>query len=78
VSGFWTLIDGKSWSAFRGELIEGLLMGGGDFSLGDIGQRGVSLSSEVREGFWGIGALIAGSDWTGCNVGVVVADNALC
>lgn len=46
----------------RGDVIDGLLMGGGDLSLGDIGQRGVSLSSDVREGFRGIGALIAGSD----------------
>lgn len=47
----WTLIEGVSWSVFRGERIEDLLTGGGDRSLGDIGQRGDSRTSELTEGF---------------------------
>ncbi len=48
----WTLIGGISKSIFRGESRDvGLLTGGGDRNLGDIGQRGVSLISEMIKGF---------------------------
>ena len=48
----WTLIAGISKSVLRGESIDvGLLTGGGDRSLGDTGQRGVSLISEMIEDF---------------------------
>lgn len=40
-------------------------MGGGDRSLGDIGQRGVSLTSVVTVGFCGTGALMIGSEAVG-------------
>ena len=33
--------------------------------------------SDVTRGFWGIGALIVGSEDTGCKFGVVAADSAL-
>lgn len=58
--------------------MEGLLAGGGERSLGDIGQRGVSLSSEVMDSFCGTGALIDGSWVVGYNLGVVAADRARC
>jgi hypothetical protein len=72
------LINGDSCSVLRGEVTEVLLTGGGDRSLGDIGQRGVSLSSDVTDSFCGTGALITGSDVVGCSLGVVAADRALC
>jgi hypothetical protein len=50
--------------------------GGGDRSLGDIGQRGVSRISGIVEGFWGTGAFIVESEVVGCSVGVDGADNA--
>jgi hypothetical protein len=53
-------------------------MGGGERNLGDIGQRGPSLSSVVTEGFRGVGVIIDGSDVTACKCGMDVADNALC
>jgi hypothetical protein len=52
------------------------LEGGGDRSLGDTGQRGASLISDVRRSFWGVGAVMV-SEGTGCKLGVVTADNAL-
>jgi hypothetical protein len=55
-----------------------LWIGGGDRSLGDIGQRGGSLSSVGAGGFCGVGALIVGSDETGCKAGVTIADSVLC
>jgi hypothetical protein len=58
--------------------MDGLFIGGGDLSLGDIGQRGASLISEVTDGFCGIGARIVGSDIPGCRVGIDAADRALC
>jgi hypothetical protein len=58
--------------------MEGLVTGGGDRNLGETGQRGVSLMSEGREGFCGAGAFIVVSKETGCKVGVVAADSALC
>lgn len=70
-----TLTAGMSCSVFRGDTIEGLLTGGGDLSLGEIGQRGVSLSSDVTDDFWGTGAFIMGSDATGCKFGMDAADN---
>lgn len=54
-----------------------LLTGGGERSLGDDGQRGVSLASAVTEGFCGIGALMLGSDTLGYKFGIDVADRAL-
>lgn len=71
------MIAGTSFSVSRGDNNDCLLTGGGDRSLGDTGQRGVSLISDVTKGFWGIGALIVESDVTGCKFGVVAADNAL-
>lgn len=56
----------------------GLFIGGGDLSLGDTGHRGASLISEVMDGFWGTGALIAGSDCEGCRAGIDAAESALC
>lgn len=67
-----------SWSSLRGEVIDGLLIGGGERSLGDIGQRGVSFSSAVTDSFCGTGALIVSSDVVGYSIGVVEADRALC
>jgi hypothetical protein len=58
--------------------MEGLLTGGGERSLGDTGQRGVSLISEVTESFWGTGAFIVLSEEAGWRVGIEAADNALC
>jgi len=46
-------------------MIDGLLTGGGERSLGDTGQRGVSLMSDVTEGFWGIGAFMVISEEAG-------------
>jgi hypothetical protein len=59
-------------------MMEGRLMGGGERSLGDTGQRGVSLRSEVTEGFWGTGAFMVESEEAGWRVGIEAADNALC
>lgn len=56
----------------------GLVIGGGDRSLGDTGHRGASLISDVMEAFWGTGARIEGSDWVGCRVGIEAAESALC
>ena len=53
------------------------MTGGGDLSLGDTGQRGVSLISDVTSGFCGIGALIVDSEVEGSSFGVDAADNAL-
>jgi hypothetical protein len=58
-------------------MIDGLLTGGGERSLGDTGQRGVSLTSEATEAFWGTGAFIVDSDAAGWRVGMDAADNAL-
>jgi hypothetical protein len=58
--------------------MEGLLTGGGERSLGDTGQRGVSLISVVTEGFCGTGAFIVASEEAGWRVGIEAADNALC
>ncbi len=72
-----TLIAGTSCSDLRGERMEeGFWRGGGDRSLGDIGQRGVSLISGLAEGFWATGALIVVSEAAGCRVGIDAADNA--
>jgi hypothetical protein len=65
---------GVSGSAFRGELTEGLMMGGGDLRRGETGHRGDSFSS----GFTGVGDLTTGSDGAGCSCGVFVADKARC
>lgn len=54
------------------------MTGGGERSLGDIGQRGPSLSSVATEGFRGVGVIIDGSDATACKCGMDVADSALC
>src|SRR5450756_16116 len=59
-------------------MIDGLLTGGGERSLGDTGQRGVSLISDVMEGFWGTGAFTVESEEAGWRVGMEAADNALC
>lgn len=73
------MIAGTSCSNLRGERIEGAFVrGGGDRSLGDIGQRGVSRISGLVEGFWGTGAFIVESELEGCRVGVDAADNARC
>jgi hypothetical protein len=45
--------------------MDGLLTGGGERSLGDTGQRGVSLVSEATEAFWGNGAFIVESEAAG-------------
>jgi len=58
--------------------MDGLLIGGGDRSRGETGQRGVSLMSEVRDSFWGTGAFIVESDEAGWRVGIEAADSALC
>lgn len=51
-------------------------MGGGERSLGETGQRRVSLSmSVVPDGFCGTGALASESAGAGRRMGVVVADN---
>lgn len=71
------MIAGTSCSVLRGERIVDLLTGGGDRSLGETGQRNVSLLSTGTEGFWAIGALIVGPDSTGCSLGVCAIDNAL-
>lgn len=71
-----TLIAGTS-SSLRGESIDDLVMGGGERSLGDTGQRGVSFSSGVTEDFWGVGARMLVSDRLGCRLGMEVADSAL-
>lgn len=53
--------------------------GGGDRSLGDVGQRGVSLgSSEVMDGFWGAAALVGGSDVAGFKLGIEATESARC
>lgn len=36
------------------------------------------MSSVVTDGFWGVGALIVGSEETGCRAGVVAADSRCC
>jgi hypothetical protein len=72
------LIEGTSCSVLRDEITECLLIGGGDRSLGDMGQRGVSLISDVTMDFWGPGALTVESDTAGYKLGVVAADSALC
>jgi len=46
-------------------MIDGLVTGGGERSLGDTGQRGGSLISEVTEGFCGTGAFIVVSEEAG-------------
>lgn len=55
--------------------------GGGDLSLGEMGQEGVLLSLGVLDvvpPLAGLGTLEAGSDvGAGCNCGVAAADNAL-
>ena len=56
-----TLMEGVSCSVLRG-LVRALMIGGGERSLGDIGQRGRSLVSDVKAAFCGMGALIAVSD----------------
>ena len=76
--GRWRFKIGRSCSTLRGDTIDGLLTGGGDRSLGDIGQRGVSLSSDGRMGFWGTGALIVVSEGAGLSEGMVVAERARC
>lgn len=53
-------------------------MGGGDLSRGEIGQRGVSLSSEEVRVFSGAGAFTDRSEGTGWSTGVEAADKALC
>ena len=68
---------GPSCSGFRGEMMDGVFVGGGDLSLGDMGQRGVSLISEVIDGFCATGARMMGSDTPGCKVGIDAADRAL-
>ena len=73
------MIVGLSCSGFRGEVMDGLfIIGGGDLSLGDTGQRWPSLISDEAGGFCGIGARMVGSDGPGCRVGVDVAERALC
>ena len=62
----------------RGEATLGLLTGGGDRSRGEVGHRGGSLGSAVVEGFWGVGALMVGSDETGARAGVVAAERMRC
>lgn len=52
------------------------MSGGGDRSLGDIGQRGVSRISGLVEDFWGTGAFIVESEAVGCRGGIDAADNA--
>lgn len=52
------------------------MRGGGDRSLGDIGQRGVSRISGLEASFWGIGAFIESE--AGLRVGIDAADNARC
>jgi hypothetical protein len=59
-----TLMDGASWSVLRG-LVRVLMTGGGERSLGDIGQRGRSLGSTGKAIFCGMGALIVVSDTVG-------------
>jgi hypothetical protein len=76
--GRWRPIEGGLGSGLRGETTAGLLTGGGDRSLGETGHRGGSLSSVVTDGFWGVGALIVGSEETGCRAGVVAADSRCC
>lgn len=56
----------------------GLLIGGGDFSRGDIGHRGASLNSVGTVIFCGCGATMAVSDIEGFRSGVFAVDNALC
>jgi len=56
-----------------------LLTGGGDRSLGDIGQRGVSLGSDVTDAFCATGARIkVGSEAAGCSLGIAAVESALC
>lgn len=68
---------GLSCSVFRGEVMDSVFVGGGDLSLGDTGQRGASLISEVMDGFCGAGARMMGSDAAGCKAGIDAADKAL-
>lgn len=56
----------------------GLLIGGGDFSRGDIGHRGASLNSVGTVIFCGCGATMAVSDIEGFRRGVFAVDSALC
>jgi hypothetical protein len=56
-----------------------LLIGGGDRSLGETGQRGVSFSSEVMDSFRGTGARMElESEVDGCSLGVAAAESTLC
>ena len=71
------LIGGSSWSVFRAMPV-GLLIGGGDFSRGDIGHRGASLNSVGTVIFCGCGATMAVSDIEGFRRGVFAVDSALC
>jgi hypothetical protein len=77
-SGRWRLIAGGFGSALRGEVTLGLLTGGGDRNRGETGHRGASLGSAVEDGFWGVGALMVGSEATGCREGVVTAERTRC
>ena len=71
------LIGGSSWSVFLAMPV-GLLIGGGDFSRGDIGHRGESLNSVGTVIFCGCGATMAVSDIEGFRRGVFAVDSALC
>lgn len=71
------LIGGSSWSVFLAIPV-GLLIGGGDFSRGDIGHRGASFNSVGTVIFWGCGATMAVSDIEGFSRGVFAVDSALC
>ena len=55
---------------------ECLLLGGGERSRGDKGQRGVSLISEVLIAFGGAEALAVTSEWAGRREGIEAEDNA--
>lgn len=71
------LIGGSSWSVFLAMAV-GLLIGGGDFSRGDIGHRGASLNSVGTVIFCGCGATMAVSEIDGFRRGVFAVDSALC
>lgn len=70
-------LNGSCWSVLRGDGLAGLWIGGGDLSLGDVGQRGVSLDSGGCEGFCGTGALMVGSERLGYKVGMDEVVSAL-
>lgn len=73
----WTLIAGRSCSAFRGETNDRLVFGGGDLSLVEAGPRGASLDSVAAGNFIGAGASFVGdSDEAGLRFGVEAADSA--